>query len=755
MKCSITVPVFVLMVGLFKGPVNSEENPIDPLACARDVLIHRDQWGVAHLVGRTDEATLFGAGFAQAEDYFWQLEDNCIRGIGRYAEVHGDRGLRSDLLNRAFEIVRRSQEDIKRADSVHRRLIEAYAAGINCYLQNHAEVKPRLITHFEAWHFLAVDRHFIADFAYARTHVRRPQPKPFRAVETANSKPSHGQPTLRSWVELNHQPTEFQSQVSAAIGSNEWAIAPQKTRNGNALLFINPHQPWYGWGQFHEFHLHSAESLRFSGAGFFGSPVPTIGHNDFLGWTYTVNDPDIADAWTIEFDRPEEPLKYRYAGGYRDARRWTESVRVKMAGKVEERVYEFRASHYGPIVNQVSDTLFHTVRIGRLFDLQRGPQAFDMIRAKNFEEWRAAASHCAIPLFNIAYADRDGNIFYVYNGAIPKRNPEFDWSQPVDGSDPRTAWKGYHSFDELPQLLNPPTGYVQNCNSAPFTTTDFGNPARGDYPDYFAEDRGEDKRRAKRSRMLLRQAKEVSFEELQQMAFDTTLYWPLVEVPRFQRDWQRLRRTDPKQAERVKPMLDHLANWDCKATVSSTQTALCLAWYEELYGLGYPAETLKPKYQANRLKQLEALIAAGTRVKRLYGDWKVKWGDAHRLQRVNRRLGVTEAAIVLHRLRPSLPLAGAPGPLGVVFTIYSTPGIPLVRPERYAVVGTCYMAVVEFGEKIRAVSITPFGSSGDSESPHYFDQAGLFSRQQFKNAWYDLDDVAEHSRRAYHPGAKP
>ena len=239
---------------------------------------------------------------------------------------------------------------------------------------------------------------------------------------------------------------------------------------------INPHQPWYGWGQFYEYHIHSRESLRFSGAGFFGSLIPSIGHNEQLGWTYTVNDPDIADAWIETFDHPEDSMKYRYGDGYRTATTWTDEIRVKEDARFAERTFEFRATHHGPIVNQESEQRYIAVRIAKVHEPERGVQAMAMIRAQTFAEWKRAVSRCAIPMFNIAYADRDGNIFYVYNGAIPRRDASFDWTQPVDGSDARTEWLGYHAFHELPQVENPRTGYVQNCNSSPFTTTDDDNP---------------------------------------------------------------------------------------------------------------------------------------------------------------------------------------------------------------------------------------------------------------------------------------
>ena len=738
---------FIAMCGSMAACLASE---LTDAELAGQVKIHRDEWGVAHILGRTDEATLFGAGFSQAEDNFWQIEDNLIRGIGRYAEIYGESGLRNDVLNRVFEIPSRSREDYQKASVMQKRLIGAFTRGINAYLTANPDVQPRLLKQVEPWHLLAMDRHFILDFAYRLVHASRPSGTDFQLSLNAGSKKDAHANLNAAFAYLAPYPSSrFEQQVRAAIGSNEWSLAPRRTKNSSAMLLINPHQPWYGWGQFFEFHIHSEESLRFSGAGFLGSPVPSIGHNDHLGWTYTVNDPDIADVWRIEFT--DDGNQYRYGDELREAKSWSDEVDIKTEDGIQTRTYQFMKTHHGPIVGRDGPRSFLAASVANLFSLRRGEQAFSMIRAANFNEWRQAVSECAIPMFNIAYADRRGNIFYAYNAAIPIRDPQFDWTRPVDGNNPMTAWKGIHPFAELPQVLNPPSGFVQNCNSTPFTTTDDGNPSRGDFPSYMAEDWNDDKRRAKISRMLLRNANEITFDQFQQLSFDTTLYWPLNEVPRFQADFRRLELLDPKRASAVKPLLDHLADWDFRATVESTQMALCLAWYEELYGLGYPAETLKPEYRANRFACLDALVKAAKTTKRLHGTWKVRWGDVHRLQRVYQKPGVTQAALALSRLNQSYELAGAPGPLGIVFTIYSTPSIPFLRPERYGVVGGCYVAAIEFGERIETASVTPFGVRADPDSPNSFDQSVLFAKGQFKRAWYYPDEVIQHASKSYHP----
>jgi penicillin amidase len=313
-------------------------------------------------------------------------------------------------------------------------------------------------------------------------------------------------------------------------------------------------------------------------------------------------------------------------------------------------------------------------------------------------------SELNLQMFNTCYADREGNIFYVYNGAIPKRDPAFDWTKPVDGSNPRTDWQGLHAFDELPQILNPKSGYLQNCNSTPFTTTDEGNPSIGDFAAYMIEDRNDDKRRAKVSRMLLRDMRDITFDDWKSAAWDTTLYWPLVNLPRLERELAALEKSDPTLAAKCKPLMDHLCEWDCRSSIDSTH---------------------------------------------FYGDWKVAWGDVSRIQR---HANVNDVAKVpFSDSLPSLPCAGAPGPLGVVFNTYYVP-VSATRKKQYGVVGHSFVGVYEFGDKVQAATILQFGACSDPKSPHFTDQAELYSKKQFKPAWFDWSDVLAHAKASYHPG---
>ncbi|HEV3138578.1 MAG TPA: penicillin acylase family protein, partial [Pirellulales bacterium] len=698
----------VLMALIFRVPDvafaddTSHATP-DARALARSVTIYRDSYGMPHVDGANDKAVLFGYAYCQAEDNFWQIEDSYVMGLGRYCELYGTQFLAKDMRNRAFEIPRRSQEDFEKLDPQVRELGAAFAAGINYYLDTHPEIRPRLLARIEPWYMLAFGRAATLELVGGHMHVSTDK------------------------IPNSYQERKLDIEVKAATGSNAWAIAGSKTRSGKTMLLINPHQPYYGFGQFYEAHLRSGDGWDFTGAGFFGTPLPTLGHNEHCGWGLTTNEPSVGSSWRETFDDPDEPLNYRYGGAYRKAVAWTDTIKVKRGLDFESVECTFRKTHHGPIVQKLNEKEYVSAQVARLYDSVLSRQSMRMVRAKNVAEFREAMGMLELPLFNTVYADSRGDIYYLYNGIIPRRDPTFDWTKPVDGSDPRTEWKGIHTIDELPQVLSPAAGYVQNCNSTPYTTTDDAGPAIGDYPDYMVEDRYDDKRRAKISRHLLREARDVTFERWQELAFDTTIYWAQSELPHYRTELARLRETNPSLAAQVEPYLNHLLDWDCRGTVDSTQATLCLAWYEELYGFGYPAETLKHQYVSNVAEQFKALLAAAQKLENMFGKWKVPYGQINRLQR---HADVSDFfKIPFSDSLPSLPSSGMPGPPGVVFTMYFTPSIyfPPIKmmKNHYAVVGTSYMAVVEFGDRVKSKSLLPYGTSGNPKSPHFFDQAAL------------------------------
>jgi acyl-homoserine-lactone acylase len=693
---------------------------------AAEVTIYRDPYGVPHIDGASDAAAVFGFAYAQAEDYFWQVEDSYILALGRYAEVHGARGLNSDLLNRAFEIVPKTRAAYLNVGPAIQSHCEAFAAGLNYYLATHPNVRPQLLTHFEPWQVMVFGRHILLELTFRRTGLSN------------------------TYLPRSHD------MIWTAQGSNGWAIAPAKSASGNAMLLANPHLAWFGFSQLFEAHVRSAAGWDFAGAAMYGSPVFSIGHNDRLGWTLTTNEPDIADLWRLSFDDPEHPLAYRFDGGYRTATEHRETFAVRTAAGVTQQTLTLRRTHYGPVVAKEDDHTFLAARISGLDDRQMLGQSLQMMRARSLDEFRQALAMQQYPLMNIVYADQDGNIFYLYNGLVPRRDASFDWSQPVDGADPKTAWQGMLALDDLPQLLNPKSGYVQSCNSSPFTTTDEGNPQPDQFPRYLAEDATSDNRRAKRSRQILSAPQPLAFERLRELAFDTTVYWAAETLPHYAKLMEKMKTDNPALAAELSPYLDHLLDWDCRVTADSTAATLCEGWYAELYGRGYPGETMRPRYLGDPERQLRALAkAAGTLVV-IFGDWRVKWGDAFRSQRHADVAEILEIPFDDRTL--SFPCVGAPGPMGVIFTQYYTPSlkIPFIKTirNRYALVGPTYLAAYEFGPNFRGATVSVFGTSGDPRSPHFQDQAELLAAGRLKDELFQWPAIAAAATEKYHPGQR-
>ncbi|MHC5003085.1 MAG: penicillin acylase family protein, partial [Planctomycetota bacterium] len=683
-------------------------------AMAATVTICRDTWGVPHVYGPTDASVVFGAGYVQAEDNFWQVEDGFIRAVGRASELYGRETLLEDFLARALEIPRRSRAEYDRSPPAMRALYDAYAAGIRHYLATHPEVTPRLLERIEPWHTLALIRfkYYVDEFiGYA-------------GLEREGSE-------LLLRQQRGERPT----------GSNHWAIGPSRSADGHAMLLINPHVGFFGRSQYTEVHLHSDEGLVFSGNSRFGFMLPYMGHNDRLGWAYTDNYSDIGDVYVERFDDPSDPLAYRYGDGHRTAVEWTETIRVATGDGPEEQRFTMRRTHHGPIIAMDERGRPLSVRLARFEEGGWIAQWYAMARARTLAEFRSALSALSVAYMNTMYADADGNIWYVYNAAIPRRDPRFDWLKPVDGSDPATEWDGYHALEELPQVLNPDSGYLQNCNSSPLTVTTGIDLRREDFPPYVIGDEA-DNWRARSSRRVLTGRDRFTFDELVEAVPDTRLEAADELLPPLLDEHARAVAAGRESADGLADAVALLARWDRRAAIDSVAATLFVLWAERSFDPRRPGETPLDPSPWFRLRALEAVVAD---LQRDWGDWRVPWGELNRMQRpdASGRAGFDDGM-------GSLPVAGAPGWLGSVFTYSSRR--PVGQRRRYGVHGNSFVKVIEFGPTVRSRSILTFGQSGDPASPHYLDQSPLYSARQFKPAWFTRTDVEANAERVYHPG---
>jgi len=670
-------------------------SPSDDLAA--HVTIYRDTYGIPHVFGETDASTLFGFAYAQAEDNFWRIEANYIKALGRSAEVEGEDGLVGDKRSRTLEVPRLAQAEYARMPERMRKLLDAFAAGLNAYLADHPDVHPRLLTRFEPWYPLAFIRYNYYQNGF--------------------------------FWSAGLEPGDFEVALDDAslhlkdFGSNGWVIGPAKSATGHAMLFINPHLPFFGSGQVYEGHIKSDEGWNFTGYTRFGFPFPYVGHNESLGWVSTDNAADQADLYLETFDDSAHPTAYRYGKGYRQATVWTDTIAVKTEGGIERRVFSFRKTHHGPIMG-VRDGKPLALRMAKLDGDGWLEEWFKMTRARRVSELKAAMRPLNMLFGNVMAADADGNTFYLYNGAVPVRDPRFDWSSPVDGTDPATEWKGYHPIADLPQLTNPPTGWMQNCNTTPFLLTSNGNPDSSKFPRYMVQE--SDNWRGLVSRRILESTPRFTWDDWVRVAFDNYVIGADSLLPRLLRDFG----ADSAGNARLAAAIDTLRRWNRHSDTASVAMTLYDRWTEALDGGAAP---------------LPALDSALAGLEREWGRWGVPWGEINRLQRIDESADQEFADA-----RSSIPVVGVSGRDGAVFTYYAGP-IP-GQKRRYGVAGASYVSVVDFGPTVRALAVHTMGASGDPQSPHYFDQAPLYARGEFRPAWFTLEEIKAHAERVYKPG---
>jgi acyl-homoserine lactone acylase PvdQ len=717
-------------------------------AAADRATVYRDEYGIPHVFGPTDTSVLFAVAWVQAEEDWPAVERNFVRALGRGAELLGEGSLSDDYIARALEIPRLSREEYERSSPRMRGLLEAYADGFNAYLETHPEAQ-NFLDRVEPWYTLALIRfkyHQLEFLAYAGFEgeylerlMRDGWPTGGGAPVTPASTTDPGSGSIMRFASTLRGPMG-----DIPLGSNEWAVGPSRTADGTTMLLVNPHQSFFGVERYVEIHFQSDEGLAFSGLTRFGFLLPYMGNNARLGWTYTDNYADISDLYVERFDDPAAPLSYRYADGTRTAETWTEVVKVAGDG---ERTLRFWKTHHGAIVGLDEEGRPLAAKLARLEDGGWFAQLDAMIRAQSLAEFQAAVGRFGIAYMNLMYADADGNIWYLYGSAVPRRDPSFAWREPVDGSDPRTEWGDYHRLEDLPQILNPPSGFLLNTNSAPFVATDSVGFSREEFPPYMIGDE-ENNARAVSSRSVLEAMDGVTFEEFARAVWDTRLSLADSLLPVLFAEREALRDAAPgadlgalapgsPALAAVDAAIERLRSWDRRATIESVETT----WWVIAMERWFIDEAL----QSRPFAHLEALARVLESLERDWGRTEVAWGELNRLQRPPSQDDEDFSADL-----PSVPVAGAPGALGSVFVFHI--GDWGRTSVRYGEHGNSFMKVIEFGPVVRGRSLLVFGQSGDPESPHFFDQAQLYSDREFKPAWFTRAEVEANAVESYVPG---
>ncbi len=658
-----------------------------------EVSIYRDEFGVPHIFGPTDEAVIFGAAYARAEDEFAYMESAYIKLSGQAAAVSGPEYLPWDIFVRKLELVEYSKQEYANAPERIKKLCEAFADGLNHYLEQNPQTKPLLINHFEPWHAL---------LGYRVFHVS-----------------GIGDRTLQQIGQAG-----VMDVFSAYLSSTMWAIGPKKSASGHAMLMINPHIPLDAP---YEMHLHSEAGLKVSGQVAYGiGVIPISGHNGSMGWSITANDPHINDVYEERF-LLSDSTKYQYGDKVMNIEQWQETITVKNDAGLSRKVYDFEKSLHGPLFhndegNRVALKVAK-IQTGGVFE-----QFYNMSLSNNLKEFKQAIAPMNLTYNNIAYAGQDGHIFYIYGGAIAKRNPTFDWTKPLDGSNPNTDWQGFLKIHELPQVEDPEDGYIQNSNSSPFTTTTSNNLDPESFSsDLFRYGQEPDSAIASRSRDLLDSNHQITFERWSNMAFDSFLPNADKHTGALLNEWQvnenRTRFTNLKNKVNI------ISQWDYYADVDSVAAAL-------YYGMFMFYD------DSNDLPWLTALHQTAITYENLFGSWQTPLGKILRLQRREQK-----SSSQFDDSARSFPVAGMPFYMGAIFTLNTAS--PENSKHNYGQHGHSFVGVIEFSERVKARSVMAYGQSRNPNSAHYIDQTELFTRGEFKEAWFYEDEVMDQSTLAH------
>jgi len=701
-------------------------------AAAQRVTILRDKWGIPHVYGKTDADAVFGLMYAQAEDDFKRVELNYINAMGRLAEVEGEAELYRDLRMKLFINPAELQAQYKQSPAWLKQLMVAFADGLNYYLATHPDVKPALITHFEPWMALSFSEGSIGG------DIESVDIKQLQELYANGAKLPLAPPVLLSargdGVDLDKEPG----------GSNGFAIAPALTKDGHALLLINPHTSFYFRP---EVQVQSEQGLNAYGAVTWGQFFVYQGFNDRLGWMHTSGGGDVIDEYLETISEKDGQFHYQYGQELRPLKAVDIALPYKTADGMASKTVRVYYSHHGPIV-RAKDGKWIAVRLMNE-PLKALTQSYIRTKARSYKEFYKAMELRTNSSNNTVYADADGNIAYFHGNFIPRRDPKFDWKHPVDGSDSVTEWQGLHAVKDTITLFNPKNGWIQNTNNWPYTAAGAYSPKARDYPAYMSMN--PENPRGIHAVRVLENKKNFTLDSLIASAYDTQLpaFEPL--LPQLFAAWDELPDGDPFKAS-LAPQIAALRGWNMRYALESVPTSLAIFWAQDLtatYGaaakarevqvLDYLQAAITPQQRLQALERASAKLAAD------FGTWQTPWGEINRFQRLT-----GDIVQPFDDSKPSLPVAFASANWGslAAYGMTSKSKTKKIYGER----GNSFVAAVEFGPRIKARSILAGGESGDPASPHFSDQAAMYARGEFKDVLFYKADVEKHLERRYHPG---
>ncbi len=711
---------------------------------AKDVEIIRDEWGVPHVYGKTDADAVFGMIYAQAEDDYRLIEEKFIQKIGLRAYYHGEKFLLQDLYSALFIDTTKARDAYLGLPPYYRGLLDAHAAGLNYYLHRYPE-KAKHLKRYEPWYQLMGSG--------PSGHVPMWAGLGLTADEVNGYLKTRCLDDLEA-VELAAVDADGWLKATDMQGSNGWAMGKGMANDGHTYLLINPHASVTVSGLRLEVHMASREGLNVYGSPFTGDMILWNAFNENLGWAHTAQYSDQADLYLIRFDHPTDPLAYRYGDDYLVAKERTVTVKYRKSdGQEAESRFAVLDTEFGPVVGRMKGVhvaIKDTVDMGLYIR-----QNWDFHKNGSFADYRQTLEMTTEKANTITYADREGNIAYWHTNVVPRRDPKFDWFLPVEAS-PETRWQGLHRPDEIPHVINPASGFIHNENCDPWIISGDDSPDSLDYPPYMSYDPRS--LRSVFSDRVFRRKTDYTFAEFEEAALRNHY------LIRFELLFPSLFAmygacNDANLKKRLEGPMAALAGWDFKPDTASVATTLAVLLEEQLDSVYRTMHT--ERFQRGRdryayeytdawyfpgqvpLERLEAVVA---KLERDHGSWQVAWGEINRLQRIAPYAGLDG----FDDAKPSYAVTAGPNPAGNLFDFQSE-AVPGNR-RRYGTKGNTFVAVVDFGEQVRARSVLVGGQSSDPGSKHFFDQGKIYADGQLKDVYFYREDVMKHISHRYRPG---
>jgi len=699
-------------------------------AQANQVTIIRDNWGIPHVYGKTDADAVFGLLYAQCEDDFKRVEMNYIEKLGRIAEVKGQSALYSDLLIRLVIDSADAIADYKKSPLWLQKLMNAFADGINFYLYKHPSVKPALLQRFQPWYPLLWTDGSIG------------------AINTAGINETE---LKRFYTGENSVTSTRNNKEDDPTGSNGFAFAPAITASHHAILYINPHVTFYFRP---EVHMVSEEGLNAYGAVTWGQFFIYQGFNEHCGWMHTSSSVDIADLYVEKIAKKNNSWWYEYNHVQKPVIQKKIVLHYLDNNNQSSATINALFTHHGPIMAKRHGQWLSVKANNR--SLNGLIQSWQRTKAKNFAEYKKVMGLLANTSNNTVYADAEGNIAYWHGNFIPARDKKYDWSRPVDGSTSATEWKGLHTVEESVHLYNPSNGWLQNCNSTPFTVAGINSPKKENYPAYMAPD-GENFRGINAVRVLPA-TKDYTIDKVIAAGYDTYLSAFEKLVPALINAFETTVATTDSQYAFLAAPIAELKKWDLRCSENSIATTLAVEWGQKLIPKMVASADEDEYEYVDQVKRTDHFLSVAkpadllvplketiTELKNKFGDWQLKWGSINRYQRISGDIDQQ-----YNDQLPSIPV-GFVSSLWGMLPSYNARYFPGTQ-KRYGVHGNSFICAVEFGEKIKAKSLLAGGESGDPQSNHFKDQMEMYAKGQFKDVLFYREDVVKHAEKNYHPG---